>query len=59
VNKYDYLITNDSNGTRIYSGRARDLGVGKYGRCLGVLFIEGVNINEHLLQEGYAKPYIG
>ena len=37
----------------------QSLGVGKYGRCIGVLFIEGININEHLLQEGYAKPYIG
>jgi len=33
-------------------------GVGKYGRCLGTLFIEDVNINELLLGEGFAKEYV-
>ena len=32
-------------------------GVGKYGRCLGTIFISGVNINKKLLNEGYAKEY--
>lgn len=33
-------------------------GVGKYGRCLGTLIIEGSNLNEKLVLEGYAKEYI-
>ena len=37
----------------------QSLGVGKYGRCLGNIYIDKVNINELLLKEGYAEPYIG
>lgn len=33
-------------------------GVGKYGRCLGTLFIDEVNINELLVSEGLAKEYM-
>ncbi|MEK9769351.1 MAG: thermonuclease family protein [Betaproteobacteria bacterium] len=32
-------------------------GVGKYGRCLGVLFIGETNINTLLLSEGLAEEY--
>jgi endonuclease YncB( thermonuclease family) len=32
-------------------------GVGKYGRCLGVVFIDGENINKRLIKEGLAKKY--
>jgi len=32
-------------------------GVGKYGRCLGVVFIDGENINNRLINEGLAKKY--
>jgi micrococcal nuclease len=32
-------------------------GVGKYGRCLGTIYVEGENINERLLAEGLAKEY--
>jgi micrococcal nuclease len=32
-------------------------GVGKYGRCLGTLFTDGVNINALLLSEGLAEEY--
>ena len=35
-------------------------GVGKYGRCLGTLWIdETVNINETLISEGHAVKYDG
>jgi len=43
-------------------------GVGKYGRCLGELFIPGpeledgvvlISINQHMIQEGHAVPYFG
>ena len=30
-------------------------GVGKYGRCLGELFIDDININKLLIKEGHAK----
>tara|TARA_R110002020_G_scaffold32729_6_gene100359 strand:- start:781 stop:1116 length:336 start_codon:yes stop_codon:yes gene_type:complete len=33
-------------------------GVGKYGRCLGTLFIDDTNINMLLLSEGLAEEYI-
>ena len=32
-------------------------GIGKYGRCLGTLFIGECNINQQLLLEGHAKEY--
>ena len=32
-------------------------GVGKYGRCLGTIYVHGENINERLLTEGYAERY--
>lgn len=32
-------------------------GVGKYGRCLGTIFIKDQNINELLISEGYARKY--
>ena len=34
-------------------------GVGKYGRCLGELFIDERNINNILVNEGHAKKYYG
>ena len=34
-------------------------GVGKYGRCLGELFVEDVNINQQLIKEGHAVEYDG
>ena len=35
----------------------RSHGVGKYGRCLGTIFIGQSNINELLLSEGLAEKY--
>ena len=32
-------------------------GVGKYGRCLGTLFIDDTNVNMLLLEEGLAEKY--
>ena len=34
-------------------------GVGKYGRCLGEIFINDTNINQQLISEGHAKKYYG
>ena len=34
-------------------------GVGKYGRCLGEIFINDTNINQKLISEGHAKKYYG
>ena len=36
----------------------QSLGVGKYGRCLGKIYINNININELLLKEGHALPYM-
>tara|TARA_R100000008_G_scaffold16057_1_gene7901 strand:- start:1880 stop:2215 length:336 start_codon:yes stop_codon:yes gene_type:complete len=33
-------------------------GVGKYGRCIGTIYVDGEDINQRLLAEGYAKEYI-
>ena len=30
---------------------------GKYGRWLGTIYLDGVNVNQLLLDEGLAKPY--
>ena len=30
---------------------------GKYGRLLAVIYLDDLNINEHLILEGYAKKY--
>jgi micrococcal nuclease len=32
-------------------------GVGKYGRCLGEVIVEGMNVNNQLINEGHAKKY--
>ena len=31
----------------------------KYGRLLGTIIKDDVNINEWIIEEGYAKPYFG
>ena len=32
---------------------------GKYGRVLGTIYVDDININEMLLSEGHAKEYFG
>ncbi len=34
-------------------------GVGKYGRCLGILFVNDINVNKTLIKEGHATEYYG
>ncbi len=34
-------------------------GVGKYGRCLGTLWVEDIDINKTLISEGHATEYFG
>ena len=34
-------------------------GVGKYGRCLGTIFVEDIDINKTLINEGHATEYFG
>ena len=31
---------------------------GKYGRILGVIYLKGININNHMVENGYAKEYM-
>jgi micrococcal nuclease len=35
----------------------RSLGIDKYGRCLGEIYIQDININKQLLAEGLVKVY--
>lgn len=38
----------------------RDVRWDKYGgRILGIVFVDGVNIGDLMIQKGYAKPYFG
>ena len=37
----------------------QSMGVGKYGRCLGIIFVDEVNINKTLISEGHATEYYG
>ncbi len=46
-------LMSDSGGKFIL----QSYGVGKYGRCLGVLFIDDVNVNNLLINEGLAEKY--
>jgi len=43
------------------SGRftLKSMGVGKFGRCLGIIYIDGININQTLITEGHAVEYHG
>lgn len=34
-------------------------GVGKYGRCLGIIHVGEVNVNQQLIKEGHAVEYFG
>ena len=34
-------------------------GIGKFGRCLGSLYVNGKNVNEQLISEGHATDYFG
>jgi micrococcal nuclease len=36
----------------------RSHGVGKYGRCLGTIIINDIDINKFLIENGFAKEYI-
>ncbi len=33
-------------------------GVDKYGRVLGILYFDNININQHLLDKGFCLPYV-
>ena len=37
----------------------QSMGVGKYGRCLGIIFVDEVNVNKQLIAEGHAVEYNG
>ena len=46
-------ILNSNSGTFVL----RSHGIGKFGRCLGEIFINNVSINETLIKEGHASRY--
>ena len=37
----------------------QSMGVGKFGRCLGIIFVDEVNVNKTLITEGHATEYYG
>jgi micrococcal nuclease len=37
--------------------KLRSIGVDKYGRCLGEIYIKDINLNKQLLAEGLVKVY--
>ena len=37
----------------------QSLGRGKFGRILGVLFVDGVSVNEKMIEDHHAVPYHG
>tara|TARA_Y100000592_G_scaffold33452_1_gene53098 strand:+ start:57 stop:395 length:339 start_codon:yes stop_codon:yes gene_type:complete len=37
----------------------QSMGVGKFGRCLGILYVDGSNVNQMLITEGHATEYYG
>ena len=39
--------------------RLSSLGLDKYGRWLAVIFANGIDVNAHLVQEGFAVEYFG
>ena len=37
----------------------QSMGVGKFGRCLGIIYVDEVNVNKTLIAEGHATEYYG
>ena len=37
----------------------QSFGVGKFGRCLSRLEVDGVDVNQQMIDEGHAVPYFG
>ena len=50
------IDTIQSNNNRVV---VKSVGVGKYGRCLGIVHLPNMNINETMVQLGFAVPYDG
>jgi micrococcal nuclease len=38
---------------------AKDKNKGKFGRILGILVVDGVDVNQWLIENNYAVPYLG
>jgi micrococcal nuclease len=52
-----WLVDKIPPGTEIIIQTVRDR-TGKYGRYLAYVWLDGVNLNEQMLAEGIAKPYV-
>lgn len=48
----DIILETIKDSIRIFN-----LAEGKYGRILGIIHFNGLNVNEHLINEGLAKKY--
>ena len=47
------------NASSIWIKTYREKGKGKFGRCLGIVFADDINVNEQLISEGHARKYFG
>ena len=50
------IDTIQENNNRVV---VKSVGVGKYGRCLGIIHLPTMNINDKMVELGYAVPYDG
>ena len=50
------IDTVQENNNRVV---VKSVGVGKYGRCLGIVHLPTMNINDKMVELGYATPYDG
>ena len=50
------IDTIQENNNRVV---VKSVGVGKYGRCLGIVHLPTMNINDKMVELGYAVPYDG
>jgi micrococcal nuclease len=53
-----WLLDKIPPGTEIHIQTIKDR-TGKYGRYLAYVWFEGVNLNEQMVAEGMATPYLG
>jgi micrococcal nuclease len=47
------------NASSVWIKTYREKGKGKFGRCLGIVFADDVNVNDQLVLEGHARKYFG
>ena len=54
-----FLEDSINNGTKVILSSTLKASKGKYGRVLGEVIVDDININKTLIQEGHATEYYG